>query len=79
VAWHVLTSALLVGVPYALANFEDQQAMAMEQEQRMREMGQEMLTAGGGSGEKEGGGSTADQVGAALGGGGGGSGARPAL
>jgi mitochondrial import receptor subunit TOM22 len=75
VAWHLATSALLVGVPFALANFEEQQAIAMEQEQRMREMGQDMLTVGGG--EKEGR-STAEQVGAALGGGGGG-GARPAL
>ena len=39
--------------------------VAMEQEQRMREMGGELLTGGEGS-EKEGG-NTADRIGAALG------------
>ena len=58
--WAVSVSALLVGVPFALAYAEDQQLMAMEQEERMRMMGGELLTAGGE-------GSTADRIGAQLG------------
>lgn len=56
-------SALLVGVPFALAYGEDQNLMAMEQEERMRQMGGEMLTAPGGAGE----GGVREAVGAALG------------
>ncbi len=57
----IITSALLIGVPYALAYAEEQNMIAMEREQQMREMGSELLTAG----DKE---STADRVGAAIGG-----------
>lgn len=74
--WAVSVSALLVGVPFALAFSEDQQIMAMEQEERMRQLGGEMLTT---AGTKEGGeGNTAERVGAALGTTAG-SGAKPAL
>lgn len=52
-AWAVSVSALLVGVPFALAYGEDQNLMAMEQEERMRAVGSEMLTAGGEGGTKE--------------------------
>ncbi|KAK0621413.1 mitochondrial import receptor subunit tom-22 [Bombardia bombarda] len=67
-AWALSVSALLIGVPFALAYSEDQQLSAMEEEQRMREMGSELLTSGA---EK----STAERVGAALGQ----EGAKPAL
>ncbi|KAK1751875.1 alkali metal cation/H+ antiporter Nha1 C terminus-domain-containing protein [Echria macrotheca] len=69
-AWAVSVSALLVGIPFALAYSEDQQILAMEQEERMRQLGGELLTAGAG---KEGDG-TAERVGAALGSAGSGSG-----
>ncbi|KAK0722590.1 mitochondrial outer membrane translocase complex, subunit Tom22 [Lasiosphaeria miniovina] len=72
-AWALSVSALLVGVPFALALSEDQNLMAMEQEQRMREMGAEMLTSG--AEDKD----TAERVGAALGREGGSGAARPAL
>lgn len=62
-AWTVSVSALLVGVPFALAYGEDQNLAAMEQEQRMRELGNELLTAPG-----SGGGMTAEEIGAAIGG-----------
>jgi import receptor subunit TOM22 len=64
-AWTISVSALLVGIPYALAVADEQTHLAMEQEQRMREMGGEILTGGITEGEKEG--STAERVGAALG------------
>ncbi|KAK3374996.1 mitochondrial import receptor subunit tom22 [Podospora didyma] len=73
-AWALSVSALLVGVPFALALAEDQNLTAMEQEQRMREMGNDLLTSsssGLGGEEKD----TADRVGAVLGSGS----ARPAL
>jgi mitochondrial import receptor subunit TOM22 len=60
-AWAASVSALLVGVPFALAWSEEQAYNAMEQEQRMREMGGQLLTT------TEGGATTADKVGAALG------------
>lgn len=62
--WVLSSSALLLGVPWALAWAEEQQVMEMEKEMRMREMGSELLTAGapGSSGSP-----TADQVGAVLG------------
>ena len=63
-AWTVSVSALLIGVPFALAYAEEQNMIAMEQEQRMREMGGELLTAGA-DGEADA--STAERVGAALG------------
>ncbi|KAL2024686.1 hypothetical protein VTK56DRAFT_6887 [Thermocarpiscus australiensis] len=73
-AWTLSVSALLVGVPFALAYGEDQNYAAMEQEQRMRELGGEVLTAGvsgqqvqGGGGEKAAAGLTAEQIGAAIG------------
>ncbi|KAK4218033.1 mitochondrial import receptor subunit tom22 [Rhypophila decipiens] len=67
-AWAISVSALLLGVPFALAYADDQQLLAMEDEQRMREMGSELLTTGG---EK----STAERVGAVIGQ----EGAKPAL
>ncbi|KAK6953478.1 hypothetical protein Daesc_005783 [Daldinia eschscholtzii] len=60
--WVISTSALILGVPWALAWAEEQQVMEMEKEMKMREMGGEILTAGG-SGPSS---STAQQVGAAL-------------
>ncbi|KAK4044665.1 mitochondrial import receptor subunit Tom22-domain-containing protein [Parachaetomium inaequale] len=69
-AWTVSVSALLVGVPFALAYGEDQNFAAMEQEQRMRELGGEVL-AGGAGGEGKAG-MTPEEIGAALGGGAGG-------
>ncbi|EPE09007.1 mitochondrial import receptor subunit tom-22 [Ophiostoma piceae UAMH 11346] len=71
-AWTISVSVLLVGIPFALSWAEEQNILAMEQEQRMREMGSELLTAGAGAGgEHE---DTASQVNAALG-----APARPAL
>ncbi|CAP68677.1 uncharacterized protein PODANS_7_6480 [Podospora anserina S mat+] len=46
-AWALSVSAILVGVPWALAYGEDQQFAAMEAEQRMRELGGEIMTAPG--------------------------------
>ncbi|SPO03039.1 related to mitochondrial receptor complex chain MOM22 [Cephalotrichum gorgonifer] len=57
--WVVSSTALLLGVPFAICVTEEQQVMAMEQEYKMREVGSEALT--------EGGSATADRVGAALG------------
>lgn len=68
-AWTLSVSALLVGVPFALAFGEDQNYAAMEQEQRMRELGGEILTA---DGEK--GGLSSGEIATGLGGG-----AKPAL
>lgn len=59
-AWVITTSALFLGVPFALSFAEDQQLTAMEQEYNMRQTGSELLTAGAEP-------STAEQVGAALG------------
>lgn len=70
--WAISVSALLVGVPFALAYGEDQNMMAMEQEERMRQLGGELLTGGGAPGDE---GNTADRVGQQLGTGG----AKPAL
>ncbi|OTB01382.1 hypothetical protein M426DRAFT_75228 [Hypoxylon sp. CI-4A] len=67
--WVISTSALILGVPWALAWAEEQQVIEMEKEMKMREMGGEILTAGDINGS-----STAQQVGAALG-----SEAKPAL
>ncbi|KAJ2980712.1 hypothetical protein NUW58_g6873 [Xylaria curta] len=61
--WVISSSALLLGIPWALAWAEEQQMLEMEKEMKMREMGGDLLTAGTGSSE----GSTAQQVGAALG------------
>jgi import receptor subunit TOM22 len=40
--WVISTSALLLGVPWALAFAEEQQMVEMEKEMRMREMGGEV-------------------------------------
>ena len=40
--WVVSTSALLLGVPYALSIADEQQMVEMEKEQKMREMGSEV-------------------------------------
>lgn len=40
--WVISTSALLLGVPWALAFAEEQQMIEMEKEMRMREMGSEV-------------------------------------
>lgn len=40
--WVVATSALLLGVPWALAFAEEQQMVEMEKEYKMREMGGEV-------------------------------------
>ncbi|KFH43940.1 Mitochondrial import receptor subunit-like protein [Hapsidospora chrysogenum ATCC 11550] len=69
-SWVITTSALFLGVPFALSFAEDQQLTAMEQEYNMRQQGSELLTAGA-----EGQHSTADKVGAAIGA----EGAKPAL
>ncbi|KAG0648683.1 Translocase of outer membrane 22 kDa subunit [Hyphodiscus hymeniophilus] len=45
--WVVSTSALLLGVPWALAFAEEQQMVEFEKENRMREMGGELLASGG--------------------------------
>ena len=59
-AWVITTSALFIGVPFALSFAEDQQLTAMEQEYNMRQAGSELLTAGAEHG-------TADKAAAALG------------
>lgn len=59
--WSISVSALLLGVPFALCWAEEQQMIAMEQEMRQREQGQDLLTAGGADGN------TADLIGQALG------------
>jgi import receptor subunit TOM22 len=40
--WVISTSALLLGVPWALAFAEEQQVFEMEKEMKMRESGQEV-------------------------------------
>ncbi|KAF4119755.1 mitochondrial import receptor subunit TOM22 [Geosmithia morbida] len=60
-SWVITTSALFLGVPFALSFAEDQQLTAMEQEYNMRQQGSELLTAGGAEQ------TTADKLGAALG------------
>lgn len=62
--WSISVSALLIGVPFALCWAEEQSMIAMEQEMRQREQGQDLLTAGDPAA-----GSTAHQVDLALGGG----------
>ena len=51
--WVVSTSALLLGVPFALALVEEQQVVEMEKEQRMREMGNEVSSFRAGTGKIE--------------------------
>lgn len=62
--WSLSVSALLLGVPFALCWAEEQQMIAMEQEMRQREQGQDLLTAGVAPGGGEG--STADMLNVAL-------------
>lgn len=45
--WVVSTTALLFGVPWALAYGDEQMQQEMENEQKMREMGGEMLSSAG--------------------------------
>lgn len=66
VAWTVAVSALLVGVPFALAYGEDQTYAAAEAEERMRALGGELLTAGGGKGSGSGSGDAAADLQAQL-------------
>ncbi|EME47479.1 hypothetical protein DOTSEDRAFT_69421 [Dothistroma septosporum NZE10] len=49
--WVVSTSALLLGVPWALAFSEEQQVQEMEREMRMQQSANELLTAGSGAGQ----------------------------
>lgn len=64
-AWAISVTGLIVVVPFAVAYTGEQEIIAMEQEARMREMGNELLTSPvAGEGED-----TAGRVGAALGGG----------
>ncbi|KAI0400369.1 mitochondrial outer membrane translocase complex, subunit Tom22 [Xylaria palmicola] len=60
--WVISSSALLLGIPWALAWSEEQQVLEMEKEMKMREMGGDLLTAGTQDAN-----STAQQIGAALG------------
>lgn len=53
--WVLSTSAFLIGVPLALAVMEEQQINEMEKEQRMRELGNEMLAPGASAPAVEGG------------------------
>lgn len=45
--WVVSTSALLLGVPWALAYAEEQQMIEMEREMKMQQQANEVLTAPG--------------------------------
>ncbi|KAK5122051.1 hypothetical protein LTR85_004297 [Meristemomyces frigidus] len=49
--WVVSTSALLLGVPWALAFSEEQQVQEMEREMRMQQSANELLTQGAGAGQ----------------------------
>jgi import receptor subunit TOM22 len=48
--WVVSTSALLLGVPWAMAFAEEQQMVEMEREMKVQQSANEMLTAPAGSG-----------------------------
>ncbi|KAK4505651.1 hypothetical protein PRZ48_003616 [Zasmidium cellare] len=50
--WVVSTSALLLGVPWALAFSEEQQVQEMEREMRMQQGANELLTGAGQTGAK---------------------------
>lgn len=79
-AWHISVSAMLFGIPFALLWSEEQGMIAMEQEQRMREQGGELLTAGAAGGAPGGGDiNSLDQLESALGGGVGSVSAKPSL
>ncbi|KAI1125043.1 mitochondrial outer membrane translocase complex, subunit Tom22 [Nemania abortiva] len=60
--WVISSSALLLGIPWALAWSEEQQVLEMEKEMKMREMGGDLLTAGTHDGS-----STVQQLSNALG------------
>ncbi|TLS30264.1 hypothetical protein PpBr36_03587 [Pyricularia pennisetigena] len=75
-AWHISVSAMLFGIPFALLWSEEQGMIAMEQEQRMREQGGELLTAGAPAGGDI---NSLDQLESALGGGVGSVSAKPSL
>ncbi|PBP23357.1 mitochondrial import translocase, subunit Tom22 [Diplocarpon rosae] len=47
--WVISTSALLLGVPWALAYADEQHVMEMENEMRMREAGENLLSGSGGA------------------------------
>ncbi|KAH9843390.1 mitochondrial import receptor subunit tom22 like protein [Teratosphaeria destructans] len=50
--WVLSTSALLLGVPWALAFVEEQQVQEMEREMRMQQGAQQLLTQGAPAGEQ---------------------------
>lgn len=80
-AWHVSVTAILFGVPFSVLWAEEQGMIAMEQEQRMRDQGSELLT-GDDINNVAGDGNTAGQLEAMLGGAGAGVGsvsAKPSL
>jgi import receptor subunit TOM22 len=60
-AWVLSTSAIFIGVPFAIAWSEEQQVAAMEQEYNMRQQGTDLMTAGAGDE------AAADKLAAALG------------
>ncbi|KAL2888444.1 Mitochondrial import receptor subunit tom22 [Ceratocystis lukuohia] len=70
--WALSSTVIFLGVPFALCWMEEQQVLAMEQEFKMREQGDQLLSAGApGAGDALSGdnileGNTASQVGAAL-------------
>ncbi|KAI7155748.1 hypothetical protein KC352_g27620, partial [Hortaea werneckii] len=47
------TSALLLGVPWALAFSEEQQVQEMEREMRMQQSANELLTQGANAGQQQ--------------------------
>jgi import receptor subunit TOM22 len=49
--WVISTSALLLGIPWALAFSEEQQMQEMEREMRMQQGANEVLTGGAQAGE----------------------------
>ncbi|RMX89747.1 hypothetical protein D0869_00634 [Hortaea werneckii] len=51
--WVVSTSALLLGVPWALAFSEEQQVQEMEREMRMQQSANELLTQGANAGQQQ--------------------------
>ena len=50
--WVISTSALLLGIPWALAFSEEQQMQEMEREMRMQQGANEVLTGGAQAGEQ---------------------------
>ncbi|KKA28042.1 hypothetical protein TD95_001554 [Thielaviopsis punctulata] len=67
--WALSSSVIFLGVPFALCWMEEQQVLAMEQEFKMREQGDELLSGGApaaAAGENLLEAGTAEKVGAAL-------------